>query len=163
MKKLFLLCVLALICIGSLFAADDYKDMKKAPPLDVDGAYIIDLKPFRKKIEDNITFLNMSEKNGIAFIIYYIDYDTGEWVKNINRGFVKVYNDRDIVELDKRYITVTKKDHGIYSDEKIKRPISLKKIPFIAIVTDPAGNYEFKIYPKSSDIYIEIVSFEEKK
>ncbi len=155
MKKLIVLFVLAVVCIGSVCAADEFKDMKEAPALNVEGAYIIDLKPFRKKIEDNITFLNMSEKNGIAFIIYYIDYDTGKWVKNTNRGFVKTYNDRDIVELDKRYVTIPAKNNNRY-DQKVKRPTSLKKIPFIAIVPEPAGNYEFEIYPKSNDIYIEI-------
>ena len=159
MKKLFLFLIFALVCIGTVCAVDDYKDLQQAPALDVEGAYIIDLKPMRKKIEDNIAFLNMSEKKGLSFIIYYIDYDTGKWVKNFNRGYVNVYNDRDIVELDKKYVTIPAKNNNRY-DQEVKRPISLKKIPFIAIVPDPAGNYKFKVYPKSNDVYIEIEAVE---
>ena len=137
MKKVFVLFVLAIVCIGSVCAKDDYKDMEKAPALDVDGAYIIDLKPMRKKIEDNIAFLNMTEKTDISFDVYYVNYNTGEWVKNRLRGSVKGYNDRDIVELDKK--------------------IKMKKVPFIAIVPTPAGNFKYKVYPQSHDVYIDII------
>lgn len=136
MKKLIVLFVLAIVCIGSVCAADEYKDLASAPALDVEGAYIIDLKPFRKKIEDNIAFLNMSELEEIKFDIYFVNYNTGEWVKNREKGQVKGYNDRDIVELNKT--------------------VKIKKVPFIAIVPDPAGDYDYKIYPKSHDVYIEI-------
>ncbi len=140
MKKLFLLFVLTFICIGSVCAADEYKDLQQAPEFGVAGAYIIDLKPMRKKIEDNIAFLNMSDLDEIKFKIYYVDYNTGEWVKNGYNGHVKEYNDRDIVELGKK--------------------IKIKKIPFIAIVPEPVGNYKFKVYPKSHDVYIEIEAVE---
>ncbi|MBR5915802.1 MAG: hypothetical protein IKZ57_05085 [Spirochaetia bacterium] len=136
MKKLFLLFVLTFICIGSVCAADEFKDMKEAPALNVEGAYIIDLKPMRKKIEDNIAFLNMSELDEIKFDIYFVNYNTGAWVKNREKGQVKGYNDRDIVELNKT--------------------VKLKKVPFIAIIPDPAGDYDYKVYPKSHDVYIEI-------
>ena len=136
MKKIILLLALALICVGAVCAADEYKDLEKAPPLDVKGAYIIDIKPFRKKIEDNIAFLNMSELEKIYFDVYFVDYKTGEWVKNINKGYVKNYNDRDIVELNKS--------------------VKIKKVPFIAIVPAPDKGFNYKIYPKSHDVYIEI-------
>lgn len=143
MKKIIVLFVLAVVCIGSVCAVDEYKDMQQAPTLGVDGAYIIDLKPMRKKIEDNIAFLNMSELDEISFKIYFVDYNTGEWVKNGAKGYVKGYNDRDIVELGKK--------------------IKIKKIPFIAFVPDPAGDYKFKVYPKSNDVYIEIETVELNK
>lgn len=136
MKKLFLFLIFALVCIGTVCAVDDYKDLQQAPALDVEGAYIIDLKPMRKKIEDNIAFLNMSELEEIKFDIYFVSYNTGAWVKNREKGYVRGYNDRDIVELNKTVL--------------------IKKVPFIAIVPDPAGDYDYKIYPKSHDVYIEI-------
>ena len=137
MKKLIVLFVLTIICIGSVCAADEYKDMQQAPALDVEGAYIIDLKPMRKQIKDNIAFVNLTEQNDISFDVYYVDYNTGEWVKNRLKGFVKGYNDRDIIELDKK--------------------IKIKKIPFIAIVAKPAGDYKYKVYPQSHDVYIDIL------
>ena len=137
MKKLIVLFVLAIVCIGSVCAADEYKDLEKAPALNEEGAYIIDLKPMRKHIKDNIAFVNLTEQNDISFDVYYVDYNTGEWVKNRLNGFVKGYNDRDILELDKK--------------------IKIKKVPFIAIVAKPAGDYKYKVYPQSHDVYIDIL------
>ena len=136
MKKSVLVFVLSLICLGTVCAVDEYKDLQQAPPLNVEGAYIIDIKPMRKKIEDNIAFLNMSELDEISFDIYFVNYNTGEWIKNREKGHVRGYNDRDIVELNKT--------------------VKIKKVPFIAIVPNPAGDYDYKIYPKSHDVYIEI-------
>ena len=137
MKKLIVLLVLAIVCIGSVCDADEYKDMQQAPALDVEGAYIIDLKPMRNHVKDNIAFVNLTEQNDISFDVYYVDYNTGEWVKNRLKGFVKGYNDRDILELDKK--------------------IKIKKVPFIAIVANPAGDYKYKVYPQSHDVYIDIL------
>lgn len=148
MKKIFLFLIFAFITIGTVFAADEYKDLQNAPELGVDNAFIIDLKPMRKKIEDNIAFLNLTEIDIINFEIYYVDYNTGEWVKNKNRGRVEGYNDRDIVELDEQQVIIQKRE--------VWRPANIKKIPFIAIVPRPAGDYEYKVYPKSHDVYIEI-------
>ncbi len=148
MKKIILFLIFAFITIGTVFAADEYKDLQNAPELGVDNAFIIDLKPMRKKIEDNIAFLNLTEIDIINFEIYYVDYNTGEWVKNKNRGRVEGYNDRDIVELDEQQVIIQKRE--------VWRPANIKKIPFIAIVPRPAGDYEYKVYPKSHDVYIEI-------
>ena len=137
MKKLIVLFVLAVVCIGSVCAADEYKDLASAPALDVEGAYIIDLKPMRKQIKDNIAFVNLTEQNGISFDVYYVDYNTGEWTKNRLKASVKGYNDRDILDLDKK--------------------IKIKKVPFIAIVANPAGDYKYKAYPQSHDVYIDIL------
>lgn len=156
MKKVFLFLILAFISIGTVFAADEYKDLQNAPELGVDNAFIIDLKPMRKKIEDNIAFLNLTEIDIINFEIYYVDYNTGKWVKNKNRGRVEGYNDRDIVELDKQQVIVKKKIGGSERDFEILRPTNIKKIPFIAIVPNPAGDYEYKVYPKSHDVYVEV-------
>ena len=156
MKKVFLFLIIAFITIGTVFAADEYKDLQNAPELDVDNAFIIDLKPMRKKIEDNIAFLNLTEIDKITFYIYYVDYNTGKWVKNVARGEVRGYNDRDIVELDKQQVIVKKKIGDSERDVEVWRPTNIKKIPFIAIVPNPAGDYEYKVYPKSHDVYIEI-------
>lgn len=156
MKKVFLFLIFAFITIGTVFAADKYKDLQNAPELGVDNAFIIDLKSMRKKIEDNIAFLNLTEIDKISFFIYFVDYNTGEWVKNVARGEVRGYNDRDIVELDKQLVIVQKKFGGSEKDVEVWRPINIKKIPFIAIVPKPAGDYEYKVYPKSHDVYIEI-------
>ena len=137
MKKLIVLFLLALVCIGSVCAADEYKDMEKAPALDEEGVYIIDLKPMRKLIKDNIAFVNLTEQKDISFDVYYVDYNTGEWAKNRLKAFVKGYNDRDILDLDKN--------------------IKIKKVPFIAIVPKPAGNFKYKAYPQSHDVYIDIL------
>ena len=139
MKKIVIFLILALICVGSICAKDEYKDMDQAPAFKMAGSTVFDLKPFRKKIEDNIAFLNKTElKQNIDFDVYYINPNTGEWVKNKLYGSVIGYDDRDLVELDKG--------------------IKLKKVPFIAIVkaADDTNEYEFKLYPKSHDIYIEI-------
>ena len=137
MKKVFVLFVLAIVCIGSVCSADEYKDLASAPALEVEGAYIIDLKPMRKQIKDNIAFVNLTEQNGISFDVYYVDYNTGEWTKNRLKASVKGYNDRDILDLDKK--------------------IKIKKVPFIAIVANPAGDYKYKAYPQSHDVYIDIL------
>ena len=156
MKKVFLFLIFAFISVGTVFASDEYKDLQKAPELDVDNAFIIDLKPMRRKIEDNIAFLNLTEIDIINFEIYYVDYNTGEWVKNKNRGRVAGYNDRDIVELDKQLVIVQKKFGDSERELEVWRPTNIKKIPFIAIVPNPAGDYEYKVYPKSHDVYIEV-------
>ena len=87
---------------------------------------------------------------------YYIDYNTGEWVKNKNRGRVEGYNDRDIVELDKKLVIVQKKIGGEVKDVEVWRPINIKKVPFIAIVPKPADDYKYRTYAQSNDFYIEI-------
>ena len=113
--------------------------MDKEPAFTLARGYVFDLKPFRNKIKDNIAFLDMTELDSeIIFYVYYIHPDTGEWVKNRERGKVKEYNDRDIVDLDKG--------------------VKLKNVPYIAIVPDDddKNEYEFKLYPQSHDIYIEI-------
>jgi hypothetical protein len=102
----------------------------------------------RKKIEDNIAFLNLTEIDIINFEIYYVDYNTGKWVKNNNRGRVEGYNDRDIVELDKQQVIIQKRE--------VWRPTNIKKIPFIAVVPNPAVDYEYKVYPKYHDVYVEV-------
>ena len=136
MKKVVLFLIFALVCIGTVCAVDEYKDMQQAPSLDVPGAVIFDLKPVRKKIEDNIAFVNLTEQKDISFDVYYVDYNTGEWAKNRLKAFVKGYNDRDILDLDKN--------------------IKIKKVPFIAIVSKPAGDYKYRAYPQSHDVYIDI-------
>ena len=156
MKKVVLFLLFALVCIGTVCAVDEYKDMQQAPSLDVPGAVVFDLKPVRKKIEDNIAFVNMTETDIINFEVYYIDYNTGEWVKNKNRGRVEGYNDRDIVELDKKLVIVQKKIGGEVKDVEVWRPTNIKKVPFIAIVPKPADDYKNRTYAQSNDFYIEI-------
>ena len=53
MKKVVLFLLFALVCIGTVCAVDEYKDMQQAPSLDVPGAVVFDLKPVRKKSENN--------------------------------------------------------------------------------------------------------------
>ena len=137
MKKVIAILLLAMVCVGGICAADkDFRNMEKAPVLNVEGAYIFDLKPFHKKIEDNFAFHNMTNIKELEGDIYYVDPKTGEWCKNSADFELEGFNDRDIVEPNKK--------------------VKLERVPFFAFTVEPAGNYDFKLYPKNNDINIEI-------
>jgi len=136
MKKV-LIVLLVLVCAHGVFAADkDFRNMEKAPVLNVAGAYIFDLKPFQKKIEDNFAFHNMTEINGLMGDVYYVDPVTGEWCKNFEGFELKGFKDRDIVEP--------------------KKKVKIKRVPFFAFTIEPDGNYDLKLYAGHNDINIEI-------
>lgn len=136
MNRVIFLLFFILAIILSAVADDKYMNMEKAPSLDVDGAYIIDIKPFREKIKDNIAFYNLIKNERNSFDIYYVDYNTGKWEKNNKTGFIDEYEESETVSLNKG--------------------ITLKKIPFIAIVPQHSKVYSYNIYPKNRDVYIEV-------
>lgn len=136
MKKVVVLWVLVLLISFSAFAVDEYMNMENPPSLDIEGAYIIDVKPLREKIRDNIAFYNLIGDERNIFDIYYVDYNTGKWIKNAKTGKIEEYEESETVSLNSG--------------------VSIKKVPFIAIIPQLFRNYNYKIYPKRNDIYIEV-------
>ncbi|MCQ2604187.1 MAG: hypothetical protein MJ215_03990 [Spirochaetia bacterium] len=139
-KTLAFIFILALLAVSYTFADENFVSRDYEISADVSGAYYIDLNQAIPDdgwaLRDNIAFKNLSSNDGFILQPYYLVDKTEQWVKGINKGILKGYGDRDIVDND---------------------GMELKKIRCVAFTVNPKGNYNFNVYIKHHDLYVEIL------
>ena len=102
------------------------------------NSVVLKTENLEKKFEDNIVVQNFTEEKDLKFFLYDFDDEKKEW------SFLGFVNLKD------------------YSDScKIEPLKNVKKIKYLALSSEKANNFEFKISAMHNDLYISVLK--EKK
>lgn len=101
------------------------------PKINLSDAYVFDIKKIGA--EDYVVFRNFTNNEEIKCIPYYFDRKTFKWCHSYETATVKESAKIELID-----------------DEDIDG------IPYIALQITPQGNYNFTLYEKNNDLYIDI-------
>lgn len=112
---------------------DNFED-KPLPKINIESSFVFDISEY--DAEDYVVFQNCTNNKEMKIIPYYFDKKTKKWCKGFETAYLKGFADTQKIE--------------IIDDEGIE------DIRYLAIEIEPYEIYNFRIYEKHSDLYVEI-------
>lgn len=104
------------------------------PEINVENAVVFKIDQY--KADDYLIFKNFTSQSDLMCNVFYYDERRHEWKRSYENAELDGYGDTDRIE--------------VIDDEGIE------DIIYLAVQIVPAGNYQFRLYEKRDDLYIEI-------